>query len=184
MKKCNLICNLESGKGIKKKDIDFIIKLIESYDYKVTLHITEKVGDATSIVKNIKSCDLVLSIGGDGTFNEIVTGNYLRKNRLLLSHIPVGTTNDIGIMLGMNKNIIRNVKDILEGNIKQMDIGIINNQPFIYVAGFGKFINVPYETERKLKKSLGHLAYLINGIKEFFQITKLYDIEYEIYNVK
>ena len=35
MKKCNLICNLESGKGIKKKDIDFIIKLIESYDYKV-----------------------------------------------------------------------------------------------------------------------------------------------------
>ena len=184
MKKCNLICNLESGKGIKKKDIDFIIKLIESYDYKVTLHITEKVGDATSIVKNIKSCDLVLSIGGDGTFNEIVTGNYLRKNRLLLSHIPVGTTNDIGIMLGMNKNIIRNVKDILEGNIKQMDIGIINNQPFIYVAGFGKFINVPYETERKLKKSLGHLAYLINGVKEFFQITKLYDIEYEIDNVK
>ena len=168
MKKCNLICNLESGKGIKKKDIDFIIKLIESYDYKVTLHITEKVGDATSIVKNIKSCDLVLSIGGDGTFNEIVTGNYLRKDRLLLSHIPVGTTNDIGIMLGMNKNIIRNVKDILEGNIKQMDIGIINNQPFIYVAGFGKFINVPYETERKLKKSLGHLAYLINGVKEFF----------------
>ena len=180
MKTCHLICNLESGKGIRKKEIDTIIELIKKYDYEVTLHITENQGDATSIVKTLKKCDLVLSIGGDGTFNEIVTGNYKRKNKLLLSHIPVGTTNDIGTMLGMNKNIIKNVKDILEGDIKQMDIGIINNQPFIYVAGFGKFINVPYETERKLKKSLGHLAYLINGFKEFFQITKLYDIEYEI----
>lgn len=184
MKTCHLICNLESGKGIKKKEIDTIIELIKKYDYKVTLHITENQGDATSIVKTLKKCDLVLSIGGDGTFNEIVTGNYKRKNKLLLSHIPVGTTNDIGTMLGMNKNIIKNVKDILEGDIKQMDIGIINNQPFIYVAGFGKFINVPYETERKLKKSLGHLAYLINGFKEFFQITKLYDIEYEIDGMK
>lgn len=37
MKKCHLICNLESGKGIKKKDIDTIINLIKSYDYDVTL---------------------------------------------------------------------------------------------------------------------------------------------------
>ena len=122
MKTCHLICNLESGKGIKKKEIDTIIELIKKYDYEVTLHITENQGDATSIVKALKKCDLVLSIGGDGTFNEIVTGNYKRKNKLLLSHIPVGTTNDIGTMLGMNKNIIKNVKDILEGDIKQMDI--------------------------------------------------------------
>lgn len=142
MKTCHLICNLESGKGIKKKEIDTIIELIKKYDYEVSLHITENQGDATSIVKTLKKCDLVLSIGGDGTFNEIVTGNYKRKNKLLLSHIPVGTTNDIGTMLGMNKNIIKNVKDILEGDIKQMDIGIINNQPFIYVAGFGKFIKM------------------------------------------
>lgn len=54
MKKCHLICNLESGKGIKKKDIDTIINLIKSYDYDVTLHITEKSGDATSIVKKLK----------------------------------------------------------------------------------------------------------------------------------
>ena len=172
MKTCHLICNLESGKGIKKKEIDTIIELIKKYDYEVTLHITENQGDATSIVKKIKTCDLVLSIGGDGTFNEIVTGNYQRKDKLLLSHIPVGTTNDIGTMLGMNKNIVKSVKDILNGTVKQMDIGLINDQPFIYVAGFGKFINVPYETERKLKKSLGHLAYLINGFKEFFSNNK------------
>lgn len=182
MKKCILICNLESGKGIKENELNNIIKTINKYDYDVTLKITEKSGDAKEFVKNIDEADLVLSIGGDGTFNEIITGNYQRKERLLLSHIPVGTTNDIGNMLGMSKNIIKNVESILNGEKKQVDIGLINNQPFMYVAGFGKFINVPYETSRNLKKKLGHLAYLINGIKEFFNKTKLYELEYTINN--
>ena len=182
MKACELICNLESGKGIKKKELRKIIETINSCDYKVNLFLTEKNGDATEYVKNIKKADLVLSIGGDGTFNEIVTGNFQRKEKLVLSHIPVGTTNDIGAMLGLGKNIIKNVKSILKGEIRQVDLGLINNQPFVYVTGFGKFINVPYQTSRKLKKKLGHIAYLINGAKEFFQQTKLYELEYTINN--
>ena len=180
MKTCELICNQESGKGIKGKVLDEVIGKLEEHGYETKIYFTEKNGDAKNYVKNIKKADLVLSIGGDGTFNEIVTGNYQRKDKLILSHIPVGTTNDIGHMLGLNKNIIKNVEKILDGEVKQVDLGIINNQPFFYVAGFGKFINVPYQTSRKLKKKLGHLAYLINGIKEFFQMTKLYELEYKI----
>lgn len=182
MKTCELICNLESGKGIKRKEIEEIIEKLKQYDYKTNLYFTEKNGDAKNYVKKIKTADLVLSIGGDGTFNEIVSGNHQRKNKLILSHIPVGTTNDIGHMLGLNKNITKSVEKILNGEIKQVDLGLINNQPFVYVAGFGKFINVPYQTSRKLKKKLGHLAYLINGVKEFFQTTKLYELEYKIGN--
>lgn len=180
MKNCTLICNLESGKGIKSKDIELIKNIIAKNGYKVKLHITKKENDAINFVKTMPYSDLVLSIGGDGTFNEIVSGNFARKDRLLLSHIPVGTTNDIGNMLGMGKNIVKNVQDILNGEVKQVDIGLINNKPFVYVAGFGKFINVPYATKRKFKKTFGHLAYLINGAKEFFQQTRLYELEYEI----
>ena len=180
MKTCELICNQESGKGIKGKVLDEVIRKLEEHGYETKIYFTEKNGDAKNYVKSIKKADLVLSIGGDGTFNEIVTGNYQRKDKLILSHIPVGTTNDIGHMLGLNKNIIKNVEKILDGEVKQVDLGIINNQPFFYAAGFGKFINVPYQTSRKLKKKLGHLAYLINGIKEFFQMTKLYELEYKI----
>ena len=180
MKTCELICNQESGKGIKGKVLDEVIRKLEEHGYETKIYFTEKNGDAKNYVKSIKKADLVLSIGGDGTFNEIVTGNYQRKDKLILSHIPVGTTNDIGHMLGLNKNIIKNVEKILDGEVKQVDLGIINNQPFFYVAGFGKFINVPYQTTRKLKKKLGHLAYLTNGIKEFFQMTKLYELEYKI----
>ena len=182
MKTCELICNKESGKGIKGTKIEDLIKRIEKHGYKTNIFYTKNAGDAKEYVQNLKHTDLVLSIGGDGTFNEIVTGNYLRKEKLVLSHIPVGTTNDLGHMLGLNKNIIKNVEQILNGEIRQVDLGIINNQPFAYVAGFGKFINVPYQTSRKLKKKIGHLAYLINGVKEFFHVTKLYEIEYTINN--
>lgn len=180
MKTCSLICNMESGKGITKNEIDKIISLIESYDYQTTLYVTEKSGDAKEYVKNLEHADLVLSIGGDGTFNEIVSGNYLREKKLVLSHIPVGTTNDIGNMLGMGKSLTKNVKSILEGEVKQVDLGLINDKPFVYVAGFGKFIDVTYETPRQLKKRLGHMAYLLNGVKEFFQRTRLYEIEYKV----
>lgn len=180
MKKCILICNLESGRGIKKQELDKIIAKIETFSYEVTLFITNNQGDATEYVEKIEDASLVLSIGGDGTFNEVVTGNLNRKNKLLLSHIPVGTTNDIGNMLGLTKNNIKNVEMILTGEKRKIDIGLINNQPFVYVAGFGKFINVPYATNRKFKKSFGHVAYLINGFKEFFQKTKLYDVKYTI----
>ena len=180
MKTCELICNLESGKGISRKDLNEVIKKLKDYGYETNLYITEKHGDAKRYVKKLTKADLVLSIGGDGTFNEIVSGNHQRKNKLILSHIPVGTTNDIGHMLGLNKNIVKSVEKILEGEIKQVDLGLINNEPFVYVAGFGKFINVPYQTSRKLKKKLGHFAYLINGLKEFFQMTKLYELEYKV----
>lgn len=180
MKSCELICNRESGKGIKGKTLNEVENILKKHGYETNIYFTEKKEDAKNHVKNLKNKDLVLSIGGDGTFNEIVSGNHLRKEKLVLSHIPVGTTNDIGHMLGLNKNIIKSIEKILEGEIKQVDLGLINNQPFFYVAGFGKFINVPYQTSRKLKKKLGHLAYLINGAKEFFQTTKLYELEYKI----
>lgn len=180
MKTCELICNLESGKGIKKRDLKGIYKKLEKHGYQTNLYVTQKSGDAKEHIETLEHADLVLSIGGDGTFNEIVTGNYQRKEKLVLSHIPVGTTNDIGHMLGLTKNINRNLEMILDGEIKQVDLGLINNQPFVYVAGFGKFINVPYQTSRKLKKKLGHLAYILNGIKEFFQSTKLHELEYKV----
>lgn len=180
MKKCTIICNKESGRGINSKNVDLICTTLKNHGYTVKVHTTKNESDAISYVKTMPYTDLVLSIGGDGTFNQVVTGNFQRKDKLLLSHIPVGTTNDIGNMLGMSKNIVKTVEDIVNGEVKQVDIGVINNNPFVYVAGFGKFINVPYATKRKFKKAFGHLAYLVNGVKEFFQKTKLYEIEYEI----
>ena len=142
--------------------------MLNEYGYEAEVHYTEYKGHAVEIVKNLDDVDLVLSIGGDGTFNESITGNCMRNKRLVCAHIPVGTTNDIGIMMGYGKNMLNNLKMTLEGTIKNVDICLINNKPFVYVATIGKFADIPYETPRELKKKFGYLAYVSEGIKSLF----------------
>ena len=185
MKKCVVIYNPNSG----KKEVDKLLPKFESelnkYGYTGEIISTSHKGHATEIVESLdSSIDLVISIGGDGTFNESMTGNFKRKERLVLSHIPVGTTNDIGTMFGYGKNVLSNLRLTLEGKIQKIDICMINNRPFIYSAGFGKFMNIPYETPRELKKKIGHLAYLTEGAKSLTSKTKLYDVTYEMDGIK
>ena len=180
MKKCLVVYNPNSGKYNKEITLPKIEKVLNSYNYEVTIEMTKSKGDATTIVANYPKCDLIVSIGGDGTFNEVMTGNFKRKDRVILCHLPSGTTNDVGAMWGYGKNIINNLKLALEGEIKRIDICTINDRPFVYSAGFGKFMNIPYETPRELKKRLGHLAYIKEGIKDFLRKVKLYDVSYEI----
>lgn len=180
MKSCLVVYNPNSGKKNKNNFFDDMKKMLMNYEYFPTIISTKYKGHAMEIVEQIPHVDLVISIGGDGTFNEVMTGNLHRKNRLLVSHIPLGTANDIGAMYGFGKDTLNNLKLVLEGTVKKVDICLINNRPFVYVAGLGKFVNVSYETPRELKKKFGYLAYLIEGLKEFGGKTKRYDIEYEV----
>lgn len=184
MKKCLVVYNPNSGKYNKEVTLPKIEKILNEYDYDVIIEKTKYKGDATSIVANIDKCDLVVSIGGDGTFNEVMTGNFIRKDRIVLCHLPSGTTNDVGAMWGYGKNMLNNLKLALNGNVKRIDICTINDKPFVYSAGFGKFMNIPYETPRELKKRIGHLAYIREGARDFFRKVKLYDITYEVDNEK
>ena len=168
MKKCLVVYNPNSGKYNKEVTLPKIEKILNEYDYSVIIEKTKYKGDATSIVANIDKCDLVVSIGGDGTFNEVMTGNFMRKDRIVLCHLPSGTTNDVGAMWGYGKNMLNNLKLALNGKVKRIDICTINDKPFVYSAGFGKFMNIPYETPRELKKRIGHLAY-IKGLEIFLE---------------
>lgn len=184
MKKCVIVYNPVSGKKVKFRYLPQFEEILKDYGYETQIITTEYKGHATEIVKNIEHVDLVLSIGGDGTFNESVTGNYMREDRLVCAHIPCGTTNDIGMMMGYGKNMIKNLKLTLEGVIKNVDICVINDKPFIYVGAIGKFTDIPYETPRELKKKVGYLAYLTEGVKSFFNKTNLQEIIYEIDGVQ
>lgn len=180
MKKCAVIYNPHSGRKAKFKYLPQFEAMLKKYDYEPTIYYTEYKGHATELVKNLEHVDLVLSIGGDGTFNESVTGNFMRSDRLVCAHIPCGTTNDIGAMMGYGKNMMNNLKMTLDGVVKNVDICVINGKPFIYVAAIGKFADIPYETPRNLKKKIGYLAYISEAVKSFFNKTKLNEIIYEI----
>lgn len=179
MKKCTVVYNPHSGKNLNL-NIEKFTSILISHGYNVDFKVSRYKGHVTEIIENMDYSDLVISIGGDGTFNEIMVGNFKRKDKLLVSHLPVGTTNDIGAMFGYEKDIYQNLELLLDGAVKNIDICTINGKPFVYVAGFGKFMNVPYETSRGLKKRLGKIAYLIEGVKEFINKTKLYEMSYTI----
>lgn len=188
MKKAIFIYNPNSGKKTRKKlkmvaDLGRIERIFKRHEYEVTFIKTKYSGHAREIVSKLEPVDLVISLGGDGTYNEVMTGNFERKEKLVLSHLPYGTTNDIGTMFGLGKNLYKNLELILSGEIRGVDICTINGRPFTYTAGFGKFMNVPYETNRNMKKHFGHFAYIVEGILDFFnKKTPLYEITYEVGN--
>ena len=184
MKNCIVIYNPNSGNTLKSDDIILCRKYFFKYGYNPKFIPTKYAGHAKEIVSHIDKVDVIFSMVGDGTFNEVVTGNLLRKDRLVLCHIPIGTTNDVGKMFGYGKNFQTNLKLALSGEINKIDICTINDRPFVYVAGFGKFVTVAYETPRYLKEKMGYVAYLIEGIKDFFKPIKLYNITYKIGDIE
>jgi len=181
MKKCTMIINPNSGRYHKKFNILKIKNIFKKYDYEISIVFTEYQGHAQKLVETIDS-DLIVSVGGDGTFNEVMTGNFKRKDKILLAHIPLGTANDIGAMYGYGLSFYRNIELLLKGKIKKIDICTINDRPFTYVAALGKFTNISYETPRSLKKKFGYFAYLIEGLKELKSTPNLYNINYKIDN--
>ena len=177
--KCVLIVNPHSGRRHRKINKDKIKNIFSKYNYDVEIIFTKYKGHAKEIAETSLS-DLIVSVGGDGTFNEVMTGNFNRKKHILISHIPLGTANDIGAMYGYSKSLYKNIELLLNGSIRGIDICTINDKPFTYVAALGKFTNVSYDTPRHLKKSFGYLAYLIEGLRELKNPTVKYNIKYII----
>lgn len=181
MKKCVMIYNSKSGRKKSKKLIPMFSKIINEHGYEFELKYTNKRGHAENIVRTLPDdIDLVIAAGGDGTFNEVISGNLKRDKKLLLGDLPLGTTNDVGTMYGYNSNYVKNLKLLLDGKVKNVDICKINNRPFVYFAGVGSFVNVTYETPSKLKEKYGRTAYFIYALKQINGKVKGYNIKYEV----
>lgn len=183
MKKCFVIYNTQSGKARASHYIDKIYTVLEKHGYETTIIYTKYKQHAEDIVYEIDVADLVISAGGDGTFNEVMTGNLRRKKPLLIANLPLGTTNDVGHMYGYKRNLLKNLELIADGSVQKIDVCTINGEIFTYVAGFGNFLNIAYDTPRRLKKKYGKLGYLIYGLKAVQDKLKFFDATYTVNGV-
>lgn len=181
MKKCVIIINPESGKKKKIKTYQEFYDILRKYGYETDIIFTKSKGDAKNIIQALDdNTSLVISAGGDGTLNEIVSGNVLRKKKLTLAPLPLGSTNDVGNMYGLNKSVYENLETILKGQEKKVDICYVNNTPFVYVACLGDYIDMAYATPRSLKKRYGKIAYILYGIKQLRNKIHRYKIKYKV----
>ena len=181
MKKCVIIYNKKSGKIKPNQLIGTFYDVVEKNGYELNVITTKRQGDATDKVRELPDdIDLVIAAGGDGTFDEVINGNIQRKKRLLLAQLPLGTTNDIGAMFGLTQNYKRDLEIILKGVKKNVDIVMINGRPFVYVAAFGNYINISFDTPKKWKEIFGRLAYILFGFLGLKEKIRMYKTKYTI----
>lgn len=171
MKKLLILMNPCSGKKKAGSHLWEIISIFNRADYEVTVHITAEQGDAANVIaKHGTSYDLLVCIGGDGTFNEVVTGLATLDRKPPIGYIPAGSTNDFAGSLHLSKNILTAAHDIVKGHVHPLDIGQFNDRYFSYIASFGVFTKTSYSTPQSLKNLLGHTAYVLESVKELASI--------------
>ncbi len=180
MKRMLFIYNPRAGKGLLKPKLSDIIDIFVKAGYEVTVYPTQAYRDAYKKILgyNAEEYDLVVCSGGDGTIDEVVTGMMHRSARTPVGYIPTGTTNDFANSLHIPKGLLKAADNAVNGELFPCDVGKFNDDIFVYVAAFGIFTDVSYETKQEVKNILGHLAYVLEGTKRLFNVPS-YGIKVE-----
>lgn len=170
-KKMLFICNAHAGKGLVKNKLLAILNTFTQAGYEITIHLTQKQGDAVCAVKEREEgYALVVCSGGDGTLDEVVTGMMLSGKKKSIGYIPAGSTNDFAKSLKLPRNMEKAARTIVDSVYYACDVGSFNDDYFVYIAAFGIFTEVSYETRQEMKNVLGHMAYLLNGMRKLSSI--------------
>ena len=171
MKKMLFIYNPNSGMGLLKPKLSDVLDIFVKGGYEVTVYPTQKYHDAVrKMAEYEEQYDLVACSGGDGTLDEVVTGMMKREDKVPIGYIPAGTTNDFASSLHISKNMLEAADTVVNGVPFACDVGEFNEDYFVYIAAFGLFTDVSYETKQSMKNVLGHLAYILEGTKRIFNI--------------
>ena len=174
MPKLLFIFNPHSGKGQIKNYLLDIIDIFTKAGYDVTARPTQAQLDAYDYIRlHGYEFDRVVVSGGDGTLNEGVKGlmTFDAESRRPLGYIPAGTTNDFASTLNIPKNMLSAAQIAAGGTPFKCDIGDFNGTVFNYVAAFGAFTDVSYDTPQEIKNAIGHMAYVWEGIKRLSNLS-------------
>ena len=178
MKKLLFVYNPRAGKEMLKPRLSDVLDIFVKAGYEVTVHPTQAYRDAYYQIKEyeVGKYDLIACSGGDGTIDEVATGMMKRremgKDVVPVGYIPAGTTNDFA------RKPLAAADNAVKGVPFPCDIGKFNDSVFVYIAAFGIFTDVSYETDQAVKNVLGHMAYILEGAKRIFNIPS-YKIKVE-----
>ncbi len=175
MKKMLLVVNPYAGTRKAYKQLADIVSVFNRGEYDVSVYITECAGDAAAVVgQRAQDVDVVTCCGGDGTFNETVTGVLKSGIDVPIGYIPAGSTNDFAASLQLPTDLTEAAKRIVDGKPHPYDVGRFADRYFSYVASFGAFTRASYSTPQSVKNALGYTAYLLEGMQELSQIRNVH----------
>ncbi len=164
------IINPSSGKQNIKETIRSICGrlVVSQIANTIDVFYTEKQDDAKNRAAQLKEgeYDFVVSVGGDGTLNEVINGLVMSESKIPLAIISAGTVNDFASSMGLPQtpkafcDMIKNFK------YQEVDVGKVNNEYFINVIAGGILTDVAYKVPKDKKAVMGKFAYYIEGAKD------------------
>ena len=167
MKKLLLIVNPIAGRTQSRAPLFDAVSAFSKAGYLVHVHNTTGRGDAgATAAAEGGSYDTVVCCGGDGTLNETVSGLLQLDAPPPLGYLPRGSTNDFAASLRIPTDPVRAAENIVNHQPQMLDVGFWNDRPFVYVASFGAFTRSSYSAPQATKNALGHLAYILEGVKD------------------
>ncbi len=170
-KKLLFVYNPKAGKASIRNKLADILDIFARAGYEITVVPTQKSGDAREVVeKRTDDYEMIACSGGDGTLDEVVTGMIRSGIRTPIGYIPAGSTNDFGGSLSLPKKMVSAAETIVQGRNFPCDVGAFNDDIFVYIAAFGLFTDVSYETGQDMKNILGYIAYLLEGMKRLSSV--------------
>src|SRR6056297_433153 len=173
-KKVKLIYNPAAGDRSFNSYLDKFLKQFQAAGFKVDIYRSMEPGDFGAGLADVnQSYEAVIVAGGDGSASEMVDLMQTRKIDLPLGIIPAGTANDFASFLGMTQNLENSVKRILDWNIKEIDVGKVNDRYFLNVCVGGIISQIAHGTETEMKNRLGKVAYYLQGLKELPNIKSM-----------
>ena len=174
MKKMVFIVNPCSGKVKIRNALLDVVSSFNMAGYDVRICTTQYRGHATEITAELEenATDIIVVSGGDGTLNEVITGILRSGKNIPIGYIPAGSTNDFASTFGLSTDIKKAAENIISGAAHTIDVGVFNSERyFSYIASFGIFTSVSYNTPQSIKNTFGHMAYIFEGIKDITNIV-------------
>lgn len=168
-----LIVNPVAGKRRARTMLLDIVEVFGNAGYDVTVRLTQRRGHACEFARSARreQFDRIVCVGGDGTLNEVISGLLESREDIPLGYVPLGSTNDFANSIGLPKDVTEAAKAALEGDPYQLDVGDFGGKrKFSYIASFGVFTAASYSAPQSTKNTLGHFAYILEGLKDILNI--------------
>ena len=180
MKRLLFIYNPQAGKGVIKPHLANVVDIFTKAGYLVTVWPTQGKADAAHVTaRQGWWYDRVVCCGGDGTLSETVSGLLTLDAPPVLGYVPAGTTNDFAKNLGLPRGVEKAAAVAAEGTPRPCDMGRFNDRTFVYVAAFGVFTDVSYDTPQEFKSAFGHLAYVLEAATKLGDLGRGYHLTVE-----
>jgi lipid kinase YegS len=168
------------GKAAGNADVRAAVASLRQQGHSTEVRVTWEPGDAERLTVEAVTqagsgnIDCIVAGGGDGTINEVFAAAYVAglPAGCSLGILPLGTANDFAHATGVPVQDPKAALQLAASAAPQwIDVGLLNNRPFVNLVSGGFGSRVTVETDPELKKRLGGLAYVLTGISRFAELS-------------